>query len=37
MKTDVLSSVWPSLPNSALILDQENLVVSINPMAEQFI
>ena len=37
MKTDVLSSVWSSLPNSALILDQENSVVSINPMAEQFI
>tara|TARA_B110000444_G_scaffold204329_1_gene197154 strand:+ start:27 stop:263 length:237 start_codon:yes stop_codon:yes gene_type:complete len=37
MKTDVLSGVWSSLPNSALILDQENLVVSINPMAEQFI
>nr|MBC8409242.1 PAS domain-containing sensor histidine kinase [Paracoccaceae bacterium] len=37
MKTDVLSCVWSSLPNSGLILDQENLVVSINPMAEQFI
>ena len=37
MKTDVLSSVWSSLPNSALILDQENSVVSINPTAEQFI
>jgi two-component system nitrogen regulation sensor histidine kinase GlnL len=37
MKTDILSSIWSSLPNPALIVDEKNLVVNINPMAEAFL
>ena len=37
MKTDVLNNIWSSLPNSALIVDEKNFVVNINPMAEAFL
>jgi len=37
MKTDILSSIWSSLPKPALIVDEKNLVVNINPMAEAFL
>jgi len=37
MKTDILSSIWSSLPNPALIIDEKNVVVNINPMAEAFL